>query len=161
MKKITLTLIVLTLLAVSALTMSSPQGSKDPGNFTLYNTSGRLVSLDSFKGRVLLLSFFTTECPACQDEMPQLQGLYDKYRSRGLQVVGVNIRGSLEDVKLFAKNYKLTFPILLDEDGAVGHKYQVRYIPRIFIFDKSGKIIFKAQFMAAEELAQEIEKDLK
>ncbi len=159
MKK-TIFLLLFAAIASSALAMSTPPNSAASGNFTLNDLSGSPVSLDSYKGRVVLVAFFTTWCPSCQDEMPQLQTLYEKYRSRGFDVLGVNIKGSLDDVKSFIAAYKIGFPVVLDDDGAVSQQYKVRYIPRIFIFDKSGKMLFQAQYLPMDMLEKEVVKDL-
>ena len=145
--------------AVSALAMSSPPAGQ-AGGFSLEDLSGRTVTLDSFKGHLVLVAFFTTWCPSCQDEMPQLQQIYDKYRSREFYVLGINIRGARDEVKDFAKSYKLNFPIVLDEDGSVAMQFKVKYIPKIFIFDKSGKMIFQAQYLPMELIEKEVVKDL-
>jgi len=158
MKKIIFLLIII-FAAAGAFAMGTPPNSTTD-NFLLNDLSGKPISLDSYKGHVVLVAFFTTWCPSCQDEMPQLEQLYNKYRSREFSVLGVNIKGTKEEVKSFMDGYKLTFPVVLDDDGSVSMQYKVRYIPRLFLFDKSGKVIFNAQYLPYELIEKEVAKAL-
>jgi len=156
MKKVSI-LLVLIFASTLAFAMSQAPAEKNL-DLTLKDLSGRSISLDSYKGHVVLLAFFTTWCPSCQDEMPQLETLYQKYRSREFDVVGVNIKEKSDSVKMFAKDKKLTFTILLDEKGDTAKAYQVKYIPRILILDKEGKIVFKGQYMPMDQIEKELVK---
>jgi peroxiredoxin len=159
MKNLTLLLICVFSLTVLVGFSTTPSTVKQL-NFTLKDLSGRNVSLDSFKGRVVLLVFFTTWCPSCQDEIPQIEAINQKYNSREFTVLGVNRRESHNDVSMFASANKLTFTILLDENAVVTKKFQVRIIPRIFILDKSGKIVFTSQYLPMEQIEKELLKVL-
>jgi peroxiredoxin len=148
--------------AASAFAMSSAPASETPSNFTLNDLSGKPVSLDSFKGKkTVLVTFFTTWCPSCQDEMPQLEALSKKNASRDLQVLGVGIRETKDGLTSFKNEYGVTFPILMDEKGRVATSFGVKYIPNMFIFDKSGKQVFHANYMRADELQKVLDKLLK
>lgn len=160
MRKLILSLVCL-ISVIALVGFAGAPGDGSAKDFSLKDLGGRQISLDSFKGHVVVLAFFTTWCPSCQDEMPQLATLHNKYQSREFEVVGINIKESKESVALFAKEKKLPFTILLDEKGDVASKYQVRYIPRIFILDKSGKVVFKAQYMPLEQIEKELIKVLK
>jgi len=140
--------------------MSGPPAGKGVG-FTLNDLDGRSVSLGQYKGSVVLVTFFTTWCPSCQDEMPKLEVIYEKYHSRNFNVIGVNIKDTPEEVKDFARENKLTFTLLLDEDGAVTRSFKVRYIPRSFLYDENGDLKFSAQYMQPEDIENEILKLIK
>jgi len=160
MKKVIFPSIFLIALIVLSGFSSAPAPEKFQ-NFTLNDLSGNPVPLDSFKGKVVLLAFFTTWCPSCQDEIPQLEAIYRKYKTKDLEVVGVNLRESRNSVKVFANENKLSFTVLLDEKGAVGSLYKVKYIPRIFILDKNGEVKFTSHYLPAAEIEKEINKILR
>jgi peroxiredoxin len=130
-------------------------------DFSLKDLSGERLSLDSYKGKVVLLVFFQTTCPACQDEMSELESIYQKHRSDEFDVLAVNIRENANVVRLFADENKLSFTVLLDEKGKVAGAYKVRFIPRIFILDRTGDVAFNAHYMAGEDLEKEIKKAIK
>jgi peroxiredoxin len=160
MKKIILPSIFLIVLILLSGFSSAPAPEKTQ-NFTLNDFSGNPVLLDSFKGKVVLLAFFATWCPSCQDEIPQLEAIYRKYKAKNFEVVGVNLRESRNSVKLFANENKLSFTVLLDEKGEVGSLYKVKYIPKIFILDRNGEIKFTSHYLPAAEIEKEINKILK
>ena len=160
MKKIILPSIFLVALIVLSGFSSAPAPEKSQ-NFTLNDLSGNPVPLDSFKGKVVLLAFFTTWCPSCQDEIPQLEAIYRKYKAKNLEVVGVNLRETRNSVKVFANENKLSFKVLLDEKGDVGSLYNVKYIPKIFILDRNGEVKFTSHYLPAAEIEKEINKILK
>lgn len=157
-----LTALFVIIFASTAFAMSGAPASSTPDNFTLNDLSGKSVSLDSFKGKkTVLVTFFTTWCPSCQDEMPQLEAISKKNASRDLQVIGVGIRETVESLTEFKKEHGVTFPIVMDEKGRVATSFGVKYIPNMFIFDKSGKQVFHANYMRADELQKVLDKILK
>ena len=80
-----------------------PQSTTLPG-FTLQDISGNTVNYDSYKNNnAVLVAFFTTWCPWCQDEMPLLETLYKKYKSKGLEIVGIGIQETKESLPLSRK----------------------------------------------------------
>jgi len=112
-------------------------------DFTLDALGGGQVSLSSFKGKVVLLSFWATWCGPCKQEMPEMQTLYDKLKARGFEVVAVDMMEDKAVVADFVKKSGYTFPVLLDRTGIVGggQMYNARAIPTNYILDKTGKIV--------------------
>lgn len=114
-------------------------------NFTLKTLKGEEFTLNKLKGKKVFLNFWTTWCPPCQEEMPQIERFYQTYgKTKNVEVVAINItdQDSGEDViKEFADYYQLTFPIVLDEKGDVSKKYEVLTIPTSFILDEKGNIV--------------------
>lgn len=114
------------------------EGSQAP-NFTLPLMSGGEVSLDDYKGKVVLLNIWATWCNPCREEMPSMEQLYQNMKGKPFEILAVSIdtRGS-KDVEPFVKKLGLTFPILLDSDKKVNNMYQATGVPETFIIDKSG-----------------------
>lgn len=128
--------------------------------FSLHNYIGEPVSLSGLRGQAVVLYFFNTSCKACQTEMIAFQDLYTRYQAQGLTVLGINNREQSLEVADFSKNYNLTFPLLLDRDGAVASQFGVRNFPAIFFVDRNGIITqVRDKPMKTEEidaLAQQI-----
>ena len=114
-----------------------------PPAATLPDLHGNPVILPSaFRGSVVVIHFWASWCPPCRAEMPAIQQVYESYRSKGFEVVAVNMthQDSLPEVKAFADTYQLTFPVLLDEAGETAFRYRVRALPTTFLIDKDGII---------------------
>lgn len=130
-------------------------------DFTLEALNGDKVSLSSFRGKVVLLSFWATWCGPCKQEMPEMQALYQKLRGRGFEVVAVDLMEDKATVSDFVKKNGYTFPVLLDTAGEVGGGglYDARAIPTNYILDKAGKIVGRKigidgpTWMSAERIA--------
>lgn len=111
--------------------------------FNLPLLERRNVGLKDFKGKVVILNFWASWCPPCREEMPSLERLYKGYKDKGLLILGVNYMETPKKVKGFMKEFKLTFPTLLDKDGEVMREYMVVGIPTTFIIDKKGMVAGK------------------
>jgi peroxiredoxin len=160
MKKTAVFLLAL-FFSVTAFALSGVPATSKSTDFVLNDLRGKPVSFNSYKGKALLLVFFRTECPACQQELPQLEPLYKKYRSKNFDVLAVSIKEDAYIVRSFARENKLSFTVLLDDDGALAAAYKVRFIPRLFVVDRSGNIKFSSYAVPVEDIEKEIKKILK
>jgi len=110
-------------------------------DFTLRDLQGNAVSLSDYRGRKVIVNFWASWCPPCKAEMPHMQRFYEKYGSDDIVLLSVNLT-SLEKsnaaAKKFADNNGISFPIALDEDGAVLDLYNVRAYPTTYVLDERG-----------------------
>ena len=97
------------------------------------------VSLDAYRGKALYLNFFASWCAPCNAEAPGIAKDYAKYRSRGLEVVGVDELEDRATALGFAKKYRWPFAIGVD-GGGVGRTYGVIALPVHVFIDRRGKI---------------------
>ena len=116
---------------------SEPKPAQD---FTLKDLNGNDVKLSSFKGKAVIINFWATWCHPCREEIPDLQKGYDENKDNGLVILGVNIKENESKVSKFAKDYKMTYPILLDIDGTTSDAYRVFGIPMSFFIDRNGLV---------------------
>jgi len=110
-------------------------------DFALPTLSGETVRLTDLRGKVVLLNFWATWCVPCRKEMPTIEALYQRYKDRGLEVLGMNLdKGSSPDVEAFVKEVGVTFHIVLDPAWATMRAYKVRGLPTTFLIDRAGDV---------------------
>jgi peroxiredoxin len=85
-------------------------------NFTLKDMNGHDVKLSDYKGKALLVNFWSTTCGPCQLETPELVDLAAKYKDRGFAIIGISIDDSPADMRTFANQYKVPYPLLVGAD---------------------------------------------
>lgn len=134
-------------------------GQKAP-DFRLKDINGKEVSLSSFKGKVVLLNFWATWCPPCKAEMPSMNKLYEKLKSRGFVVIAVSTDKRPDEPKDFIANNPVGFPVLLDNDLKVSrNSYKAFMLPTTFLIDRKG-VIAEKYFGEQEWMEPEIIKGI-
>jgi len=113
-------------------------------DFLLNDLEDIPTGLDSFRGKVVLLYFWTTWWVWCRKEVSSLIKLYDEFKSEGFVVIGIDAREDKEIVKKYVDKHKLTFPVVLDINGKVEKKYGVRVHPEHYLINRRGELIGKA-----------------
>jgi len=109
--------------------------------FTLPQLDAGPVSLSDYRGRVVIMEFWATWCGPCRFSLPSLEVIYKRYRDRGVEVLLLNAGEAAETARKWAGG-RFTAPILLDQDQQVGVLYRVRGIPRLFIVDQQGRLVY-------------------
>jgi peroxiredoxin len=114
-------------------------------DFTLKDLNGKKVTLSGLKGKIVLINFWSVQCPACVKEMQDLDLIYTHFESQGLVIL------SLTGDNPFKANNYLTgrnyHPVVLFDDGnKVGKQFHVddlhpEGLPRSFVFDRDGKLV--------------------
>ena len=99
-------------------------------------------SLDDYAGSLVVLNFWATWCGPCTTEMPALEALWRRYRSRGLVVLAVSVdRGAAPTiVEPYLRQHGLTFPVLLDPDMGAAREWRVTGLPATFLVAPGGAI---------------------
>ena len=118
------------------------QGDMAP-DFTLTTVDGKKVQLSELKGKKVIVNFWATWCPPCKAEMPHMQNYYDEFsQDENVEILAVNLTSGdkVESVQNFVKDYGLTFPIPMDEEGMVGQTYEAITIPTSYMIDSNGRI---------------------
>ena len=111
--------------------------------FSLQTTKGEEVSLDDFKGKIVLVDFWASTCRPCREENPNNVKLYKRYNSKGFEIISVSLDRSETDWKKAIEMDKLTWTQTRDAEGKVAEIYGVQYIPSTYLLDTEGKIIAK------------------
>ena len=136
-------LMVLTFVLLCLLTSCSdfPRPADD---FYVKSTDGHGILLSKLKGKVVVLNFFTTWCPACQQEIPWFLEVYEKYRNQGLEIIGLSIeQGKESEVISFTRSYKMSYPVSIASPDIISDYGPIEYIPTTFVVNKDGDIVYK------------------
>ena len=120
------------------------EGFEEAPAFAVEDTAGNRVESGSFRGRLVVLNFWATWCPPCRLEMPSMERLYREFRDQGLEVVAMNFMETPEQVKAFAEDQKLSYPMLLDRRADVAERYGVMRLPVTVLIGRKGEVIAKA-----------------
>jgi peroxiredoxin/outer membrane lipoprotein-sorting protein len=118
----------------------SPAMGKMAPSFTLEDLDGNTHSLESLKGKAVILSFWTPQNSPSVTLLLNLQKLHERYAAKGLVVLGVTNEANVGALKNFLKTRRITFPVLRDLKESVASQYDVRVLPRLIIIDKNGAI---------------------
>jgi thiol-disulfide isomerase/thioredoxin len=105
-----------------------------------FNTPAEL-SLDKLHGKIVLVDFWGKWCEPCVEKLPRLEALHQKYKGRGLQVIGIHSINDSESVGEFLKDKKITFAVAVDK-GETAQRYAVQTWPTYFLIDKAGKVVW-------------------
>jgi peroxiredoxin len=111
--------------------------------FTLADVHGNMVTLDSLKGKVVLLNFWAPWCRSCKEELPDLDGLHKKYSSRGFTVLSICIERSVSAVSEYLEKRQVSFPVLVDKNSEVAEAYFFSGLPASFLIGKDGIIRYR------------------
>lgn len=134
-------------------------GDKMPA-FTIKSDNGNQLASSSLKGKVVLVNLFATWCPPCQKELAEVQKtLWPKYKDNKDFVMLV-IGREHTDADLAAYNEKkgFTFPLYPDKNRSVYNAFAKNLIPRSYLIDKNGKVIYASKGYTEAEFAELMEK---
>jgi thiol-disulfide isomerase/thioredoxin len=127
-------------LLVAAL-MATPALAVTPAPaFKLDSMAGKQVSLDQYKGQVIMINFWASWCGPCRTEMPILEKLHAKYKPMGFTMIGVNVEPDSSLAANWLKSTPVTFPILFDTKSEVSKLYAVAGMPSTVIIDRKGNL---------------------
>ena len=127
-------------LAAQTLThMPQPAIGYPAPDFTLKTLDGKSFTLSAHRGTPVVLNFWATWCGPCQNEMPAMQATATRYAGKTL-VIGVDQAEEVALVRQFVDQVGVSYPISLDADQGVAHRYSIRGFPTTFFIDGDGVI---------------------
>lgn len=163
MKKILLSTIIITFFSMitdaqTDSTTLTKVGEKAPA-FSCRTIDGKTFDMAKLQGKVIMINFFATWCPPCNQELPVLQNnIWNRYKTNADFVLLVVGREHNEtEVGDFAGIKNFSMPFVADPERKIYDLYASKYIPRIVLIGKDGKIIFQNRGYTKEEF-EEIEK---
>jgi peroxiredoxin len=118
--------------------------------FLVTDLDGNPVSTAAWKGKVVFINFWATWCPPCRKEIPDLETLYNRFKSQGLVILAISDEDASK-VKPFIAERSVTYPVLLDPGRKVNELFQVVGIPKTFIYDRGGKLAAESIDMRTQQ----------
>lgn len=139
-KKLFIPLLAFALIGILALVLSEKPKAPPVAFITLDNQS---ITMESLKGKVVLVNFWATDCPGCIKEMPDLIKAYQEYHPKGFELIAVAMPyDPPAQVLNYTRQKSLPFPVMHDGHGDMTKAFGgVDLTPTTFIFDKSGNRI--------------------
>lgn len=125
--------------------------------FSVTDLDGREFSIAAAKGKVVLLNFWATWCPPCQTEMPLLEKeVWKQYREREFAMIAIAREQTAKEIAEYRAKHKYSFPMAPDPKRAVYGKFAEAGIPRNYVIDRDGKILFQSVGYTPEDFQKMI-----
>jgi peroxiredoxin len=136
------------------------EGSKAP-DFSVRNQEGKETALSEFRGRLVFLNFWRTDCAPCAAEMPDMEVVSRVFKGRNFQMMPVSTDADTEEVSRFYREHKLTMPSYIDPGENVSSKFNITGTPETFLIDGNGNVVryyVGARRWASPEMLAQLEK---
>lgn len=127
-------------------------------DFHIKSVEGKEIVLSEYKGKIVILNFWTTWCTYCQEEIDELIRFSNTTRNQNVEVIGINVTPSEKDARSvihFVKTVNIPFQIGLDLNGELSKTYQIIGIPTTYIINRRGQISNKLLGPVTEEVLKE------
>lgn len=112
---------------------------------TAVDMEGKEITLSAFKGKTVLLDFWTTWCPPCRADAPALDKLYRQYGGQNLMIIGISVSEERTIVDKFLKEHPHSFPIVLTTENEMPAAYQIGVFPTYIIVEPDGTVASAAE----------------
>ena len=112
-------------------------------DFTLVATQGQTHRLSDYRGRVVLINFWSVWCAPCRKEMPAMQRAWEQVRDQEVTILAVNLEDSIDQIAQFFAAIPVQFPILLGGDQAMMREWSIRALPTSLVIDPQGRARYR------------------
>jgi cytochrome c biogenesis protein CcmG, thiol:disulfide interchange protein DsbE len=153
-------LVLVTALAIMLMATSGWTASSAPDFSLKAVQDGKTYSLGQFKGKVVLLNFFTYFCGPCRQEMPHLSQMDQELKSQGFQTLGIALSSTPDQLKELVSKLGLGYPILQGDDAVSKAYGNIELVPITFIIDRQGNIVQKVLGARSKEDFEKMVKPL-
>jgi peroxiredoxin len=148
-------------LFISLLTISYAATTKEfkpAPDFKMQDLYQDIFKLSDYKDKQpVVLFFWTSWCPFCQNELKVLNGMYAGLVEDGTMLLSINVGELPDTVETFTKSYHLSYRVLLDRDTSVSRSFGMQGVPTYILIDKKGRIIFEGNYFPQKEYKELID----
>lgn len=131
-----------------------PEFAKD---FSLPDVNNEIESLLKYRGKIVLLVFWTSWSPVCCEKITVLNDIYDRTRGKGIEVLSINLDPNREKLETFVAKTGIKYKIFLDPKAEISQKYNIAGVPEYFVIDELGYIYsFSSNYNVAIAKVQEL-----
>ena len=117
------------------------------------------ISLADFKGKAVVINFWSSTCQPCKDEMPLLETQWERVQQQGVVFLGIDVEDTSSDGLAFLKQHGATYASVIDGGGSTLVDYGVTYTPETIFIDRTGKVISAVRMeITSQQLQDNLQK---
>ena len=124
--------------------MTAIPGKVVAPDFELIDTDGNTHRLSDYRGKTVIINFWTTWCPPCREEIPSMNRAYEVLADENVEILAINMGEDEDTIFIFTADYPADFPLLLDREGAVIAEWPVKGLPTTYVVAPDGNIAYRA-----------------
>jgi peroxiredoxin len=113
-------------------------------DFELSDMDGKTHRLSDYRGKTVIINFWTTWCPPCREEIPSMNRAYEMLAEENVEILAINMGEDEDTIFIFTADYPADFPFLLDREGAVIAEWPVKGLPTTYVVAPDGSIAYRA-----------------
>jgi peroxiredoxin len=113
-------------------------------DFELADTEGRMHRLSDYRGKTVIINFWTTWCPPCREEIPSMNRAWKALQQEDVVILAINMGEDEDTIFIFTADYPADFPLLLDREGEVIARWPVKGLPTTYVVAPDGRIAYRA-----------------
>ena len=147
------------MVAACVLALAAPSwgAGKPAPDFTLKDVlQGKEYSLSQFKGKVVLINFFTFFCGPCRDEMPDLNKINNELKGKGFHTLGIALSSDPTQIRFLVKQLGIEYPVLIGTDKVSEDYGSISVVPTTVIVDKQGNVAQRIEGVRKKEVFQKM-----
>ena len=111
--------------------------------FSLIDIDDQVHNLSDYRGKPVIINFWATWCPPCRKEMPSMESAWQILEEEGIAMLAINVGEDFDTVFGFTATMDITFPLLLDQDGAVTEAWPIQGLPTTYILNPRGEMVYR------------------
>jgi peroxiredoxin len=137
---------------------------KKAESFSLKDYNGKEVKLSDFKSsKAIVVMFISTQCPVSNAYNERMAGLYNEYKNRGVEILGINSnkQEGIDEIKKHSKEHSFGFSVLKDEKNIVADKFGASFTPEIYVLNGNMDILYHGRIDDSRKTEDVKSNDLK
>jgi len=120
-----------------------PGGVKAP-EFALQDTAGKTHRLSDYRGKPVIINFWTTWCPPCREEIPSMNRAWHLLEEDDIAIIAINMGEDEDTIFIFTADYPADFPVLMDQAGDVIAEWPGKGLPTTYVVAPDGTLAYRA-----------------